>query len=244
MNIWFVVGFVCGVICTMLLIDNIKSLMAKKQYGILAAFAAIPIIAWGIYSKVGTPAGVTVSPSPVATAASANPMMANNQPSGQMSMPENHTPAANTAMNMDLGSLAGKLAEKLKANPNNPDGWILLARTYNNIKNYKEAVPAFEKGFELSKSKDPTLIAEYAEALANANNSFDGKASEKLAEALRIDPKNPKALILQGTNYFNKKDYANAIKSFEIVLATPNLDPEKLKQAQGSLDEAKKLMGK
>jgi len=48
-------------------------------------------------------------------------------------------------MNMDLSKLADRLAEKLKDNPNNADGWALLARTYVELKRHKDAVPAFEK---------------------------------------------------------------------------------------------------
>jgi cytochrome c-type biogenesis protein CcmH len=145
-------------------------------------------------------------------------------------------------MNMDLGKLADKLAEKLKANPENAEGWALLARTYVELKRHKESLPAFEKASALI-PKDPNLMADYADALAVSNsNQLDKKAEDLVDQALAINPMHVKALMLKATIEFNRKNYQQAIVNWEKLLTVSGLDAETTKQVRGNIEEARRMM--
>jgi cytochrome c-type biogenesis protein CcmH len=208
------------------LVPIVKPGIGRKPLLIAGLAIGVPLIAVLAYQKLGTPTAAT------------QPAMPMPPPAG--AMPPGHP--ANAMMNMDLGQLADKLAEKLKANPENADGWALLARTYVQVKRYKEAVPAFEKAAALL-PKDPHLMADYADALAmNSGGKFDAKSEALVDKALALDPAHVKALMLKATMEFNRKNYSKAIESWEKILTVPGLDAESTKEARGSIEEARRMI--
>ncbi len=62
-----------------------------------------------------------------------------------------------------IEGMAAKLAAKLERDPDNAEGWAMLARTYYALNRYNDAVPAFEKATALI-PKDAGLLADYADA--------------------------------------------------------------------------------
>ena len=205
----------------------LKPEIGRKPLLIGGVVVLIPLIAVALYQKIGTPTVATSAPMP-------------NMPPMQGAMPPGHPD--NPMMKMDLGQLADKLAEKLKNQPDNADGWALLARTYVEVKRHKDSIPAFEHAISLL-PKDARLLADYADALAVANGGvFDQKSHQLIDQALAIDPVNVKALMLKATVDFNAKNYGQAITSWKKILTVPGLDAETTKEAQGSIQEATRLM--
>ena len=83
------------------------------------------------------------------------------------------------------------------------------------LKEHKNAVGAFSKAVELIPNH-PQLFADYADALAVTNKgNFEGKSTELVEKALKIDPNHPKALLLAGTIAFNQADYSKAISNWQ-----------------------------
>jgi cytochrome c-type biogenesis protein CcmH len=108
-----------------------------------------------------------------------------------------------------------KLAARLKENPDDAQGWAMLARSYQNFKRYKEASDAYARAAELTGS-DAQLWAEHAETLALASGSkFEGQPLSSINKALQIDPKNEKALWLAGNAAFQSRNYKQAISYWE-----------------------------
>ena len=232
MIFWILVGLMSVLALAFVLLPIVKPGMGRKPLLIVGVTAGLPLLAILAYQKLGTP-GAVVAPQP----AMMPPMqqMAAGQPGA---MPADH---AKNMMNMDLGQLADRLAAKLKANPENADGWALLARTYVEIKRHKDALPAFEKASAML-PKDAQLMADYADALAIANGGkFEKQSRELIATALKLDPANAKGLMLKATLDFNDKNYSQAIESWEKILKLPGVSAETTKEARGSIDEAKKL---
>jgi len=228
MMFWILVGLMSVLALAFVLLPIIKPGMGRKPLLIVGLAVGVPLAAVVGYQKLGTPTAATT------------PAMPSMPPAMQgAGMPAGHPDQK--VMNMDLGQLADKLADKLKANPDNADGWALLARTYVEIKRYKESLPAFEKATALL-PKDAHLLADYADALAMSNGKFDKKAEGLVDQALALDPNHVKALMLRATLDFNRKDYAKAIQSWERLLKIPGLDAERTKQATGSIAEAKRMM--
>jgi len=228
MTFWILAGVMSVLALAFVLVPIVKPGMGRKPLLIGGLAVVIPLAAVLAYQQLGTPAAVTQMPMP--------PM----PPMTSGAMPPGHPDKG--MMNMDLGQLADKLAEKLKTQPDNADGWALLARTYVEVKRHKESLPAFEKAAALL-PRDPHLLADYADALAMSNGGkFDKKSQELVEQALKLDPLNVKALMLKATVAFNGKDYPTAIAAWEKILTVPGLDAETTKQSRGSIEEAKRLM--
>jgi cytochrome c-type biogenesis protein CcmH len=225
---WIIAGVMALLAVVLLLVPIlIKSkdttVTFPKPWLIGLLVVALPALAILTYKTLGNPQAIE-HPSP--------------PPS--MQMPAGH-PAADV-MNMDLSQLADKLAMKLKSQPDNAEGWALLARTYVQLKRHADAVAAFEKSASLL-SKDPSLMADYADALAiSQGGKFDEKAESLVDKALALDPAHIKALMLKATIEFNRKNYPVAIKSWEKLLTVQGLDAETTKEAQGSIEESRRLM--
>jgi cytochrome c-type biogenesis protein CcmH len=98
-----------------------------------------------------------------------------------------------------LEEMVGKLEERLKQNPGDVDGWLLLGRSQFVTQRFPRAAEAFGKAYELSGGKNLEAVVAYGEALALVDqNALQGKAGELFEEALKLDPQNPKALFYGG----------------------------------------------
>ena len=168
----------------------------------------IPFIAIIFYLKVGEP-NLIENPAPVGTPPAATSSEAPPERSQEQ-----------------IEANVAKLAAKLQANPNDLQGWTMLARSYSSLEKFSDAANAYAKAVELS-PKDADLLAEYAFATAMANGkSLQGKPMELINRALQVDPENAKVLQLAGSAAFEAKDYKKAVDYWERVLkrVPPNSD--------------------
>ncbi len=232
-----IIGFILGAVSTIIFISTFKSSKDKlpgekgsKINPLLGVFLLVPILAGLIYWKAGSPDAVSVS-APATT-----------MPIGGMGVQQ---PMGDGHEMGDLGAMAQKLAAKLEKSPENADGWALLAHTYVELKQHKDAVGAFEKAVNLIPN-DPQLLADYADALAVTNNSkFDAKSIDLVDRALKIDPNHQKALLLAGTIAFNQADYAKAISMWErLQPLISKEDTALIKDVAGNIAEAKAFANK
>jgi cytochrome c-type biogenesis protein CcmH len=144
---------------------------------------------------------------------------------------------------MQFAAAVDKLAAKLETQPDNADGWAILARSYSRLNRFAEAVPAYAKAIALSPN-DANLLADYADALAVSNDRrIEGEPLKLVERALKIDPDNAKALALAGTAAFDRKDYAGAVRYWERLAAIAPPDNQFMAQLQGSIAEARELGG-
>jgi len=133
------------------------------------------------------------------------------------------------------------LAKKLQTNPNDAEGWTMLARSYNSMERFGEAAGAYAKATELQ-PQDADLWAEYAFVTAMASNqSLEGRPMELVNQALKIDPDNAKALQLAGSAAFQTKNYTKAIDYWQRVLKQVPPDSPTAQAIQERIDEAKSL---
>lgn len=100
-------------------------------------------------------------------------------------------------------AMVDALAQKMEANPSDPKGWLLLARSQNALGRPEQAVQAFERALSLLPKRgaeEAFILADYADALVVVQQGkFDGKPYALIQEALKLDPNHPKALALAGT---------------------------------------------
>ncbi len=129
-----------------------------------------------------------------------------------------------------IAGMVDKLAARMKANPDDMQGWLMLARSYKAMGRYDEAGDAFAHA-ESEVLKSPDLLANYAETLAMANGKgFSGKPVQLIDKALKLDPKHPHSLFLAGAAAMEAGDPKKGITYWEslLPLVEPDSDIEKM----------------
>ena len=117
-----------------------------------------------------------------------------------------------------INEMVERLATRMKANPDDLEGWARLARAYKVQKRLPEAEAAYAKAGKLIDT-DPDLLTQYADVLAmRANNNLQGRPLALINKALVLNPKHPTALMLAGTAALDRGDFKLAITHWETVL--------------------------
>jgi cytochrome c-type biogenesis protein CcmH len=180
--------------------------------------AAVPLVAIGLYFAVGNPDSLV--PERVAGA---------GEPHG--------------VTQQQVEAMVEQLAARMRANPSDPEGWRILARSYAVLGRFKESVEAYANAAARIPN-DAQLLADYADALGMAQGrTLEGEPEKLIARALAIDPANTKALALAGTAAFNRKDYARAIEYWQRMLAVLPPDAETVQAVRSNIAEARALAG-
>ena len=143
----------------------------------------------------------------------------------------------------EVDEMVARLAARLEKNPEDPRGWMMLARSYYVMQRMPEAVAAYAKAADKIKD-DADFYADYADALAmSQGRRIDGKPLQLIKEALKIDPGHPKALAMAGTEAFYRKDYPAALGFWEKLLPLLPPDSEMAKSVAGGIAEAREFGG-
>ena len=188
---------------------------ARKPWTVAAlAAVAVPLIAFGTYLAVGNPAASDA----VAVAAAPKP-------------------ADGSATDAQIVEMVESLAKKVRERPADAEGWALLARSMAALGRFGESADAYEHLAKLVPG-DAQILADYADSLGMAQGrSLRGRPYELAREALRIDPKNRKALALAGTAAADAGDFAAAIGHWQRLAAELPADSADHAQVQAILTE-------
>jgi len=180
----------------------------------------IPALALGIYTRLGKPELIGLTASPMAQAAG------------------NHG-------SDDVGSIEDMitaLKEKLKNQPEDAEGWYMLARSYMSQKQYPEAVDAMKKVVAL-KSDNANILMQYADALAMTNNGrVSGEPEKIIHQALELEPNHPEALWLAGIAAEEQNQHEKAIGHWEKALGQMQEDPESKQLLNEAIADARSKM--
>lgn len=122
-----------------------------------------------------------------------------------------------------INTMVAQLAEKMKANPDDMQGWLMLARSYNALGRYDDAVQAFGKAEKVI-NDNPDLLASYAETIAMAGGKgLVGKSQQLVEKALKINPNHGHSLFLAGAAAMEAGDNKKGIAYWEALL--PQVEP-------------------
>ena len=200
--------------------------------GLLAMIGVVVLAIAGVgYWWMGSPSRAGVEPAGVAAAGAGQ----NGQPNGGA--------ASHLTTAEQIEAMTEKLTSRLKEQPDDAEGWSMLARSYTVLGRHPEALPAYERAVAL-RADDAQLLADYADSLAVKNKRvLAGEPMKWVEKALKIDPRNVKALALAGTHAFDRKDYAGAVKYWDQVVQFGPADSHYVQQVQASLAEARELGG-
>jgi cytochrome c-type biogenesis protein CcmH len=171
------------------------------QWAVVLLVVAIPLMALALYQQLGSRQIIPLlEQSSTATATSGSP--------GQHAMGE-----------QSLEQMVNTLAERMKDEPDNLRGWVLLARSYETLNRYADALVAYRNARRLS-GDNPEVLADYADALVMANGGrFNDEAGEVLQKAVEAQPDNVKALWLIGHWKNQQGAYSEALTYWQRAAA-------------------------
>ncbi|MGD9870543.1 MAG: c-type cytochrome biogenesis protein CcmI [Thauera sp.] len=137
--------------------------------------------------------------------------------------------------------MVGSLEARLKEEPDNAEGWAMLARTYLILQDYPKAATAYAQ-LDRVVPDNPNVLSDWADVVA-AMEGFGGKAEELVQRALQVSPGHPKALALAGTAAYQRNDFAGAVGYWERILAQiPAGDPS-AEGVRASINDARAKAG-
>ena len=140
----------------------------------LALMLLVPAAAFTLYQRLGTPVAAVA-----ATAADGG--------------------TGHEMSERQIATMVESLAERLKQHPDDANGWVLLAHSYQALERFTEAADAYAHADALIPN-NASLLADYADTLAMAQGRrLEGAPAALIQRALAIDPKHKKALALAGT---------------------------------------------
>ncbi len=151
-------------------------------------------------------------------------------------MPADHPDVAQQRDLPSVEKMVSDLAARLKAQPDDPQGWFMLGRSYLALGRYQDAVDAFQHTHKLV-GDEPDVLVAYADALAMAQGGrLSGKPMELVQQALDKDPNSATALWLAGMGYRETGQLDKAIRSWQKAKAL--LPPDAGKEIQALIDDA------
>ncbi len=105
----------------------------------------------------------------------------------------------------DINAMTAQLEERLRAEPDNVEGWLMLGRTYAQLEQISDSRRAYRQAMALDASSEAKLgVAEADIMLDRANLLRD--AGRLVEEVLAAEPDNPKALFYGGMVSMAKQD--------------------------------------
>lgn len=178
---------------------------------------AMPALVVGLYYKLGTPDALK----PQAAAEAGSHALTPQQ----------------------IQAMAAKLAERLQANPDDGEGWLMLGRSYATLGRYAESAAAFGRATTLL-PPSANLLADYADIMAMAQGRRLGGEPEKIiGRALSIDPRHIKSLALLGSAAFERGDFNGAIQAWRTILTLVPPDSSVAQSIGNSIADAQRRMG-
>ncbi len=144
-----------------------------------------------------------------------------------------------------MGDSVEKLAAKLKSQPDNHEGWFLLAQSYLNMAEFEKSAAAFK--FLMDKfPQDHGLASYYAEVIYLADGrEMSPRASAAIDRTLSLNPADVTMLEIKAMGEFQKGDLLGSLGLFQRALAS-NPDPERadlIQKAISRLEEDLTALG-
>jgi cytochrome c-type biogenesis protein CcmH len=180
--------------------------------------------------RLGKPAPEGTATSDAASGATPGPSAADIEAAQSMTPEQQQT---------FINDMVGRLAEKLKANPGDLDGWVRLARAYQVLQRSDDARNAWAKAAALAPARLDVQL-DYADAIIAGRSDLDRYLPPEFVEAVgrvrTLDPKNPLGLYYGGLVARVAGDKAEARKLWNQVLDQLPPDAPQRAELQKELD--------
>jgi cytochrome c-type biogenesis protein CcmH/NrfG len=143
-----------------------------------------------------------------------------------------------------IEAMVSRLATRLKNDPEDVDGWRMLAHSYETLRRFDAAVDAYRHLLALEPN-NPNELANAAVALGmTLNQDLSGEPERLIDRALAINPHHVQALALKGSAAYERGDYAQAIGPWKKILAMVPSDSDMARSIGASVQKAESLAAK
>ena len=174
----------------------------------------VPLLVAGVYLKIGAPEHLQI----------AGP----GQPAAPQA-PENMPP---------VEELVVVLEQRLNAEPNNPQGWFLLGRTFMKMGDFDGAVRAY-RGLNKTLPDNPTAMISLADALAmQADGQVPDEAMTLLQNTLKIEPRAATAMWLAGRGAAQRGQFEQALSYWQQAYPLLADQPQAQQQLRALMEQA------
>jgi cytochrome c-type biogenesis protein CcmH len=188
-----------------------------RDWSPIAVGLLLPAAAVALYAAIGTPQAVLAPPA-VADAPAIGPAQ--------------------------IEAMVNRLAERLKTEPDDVEGWRMLAHSYETLRRFDAAVEAYRHLIALEPN-NANGLTDAAVALGMAlNQDLSGEPERLIDRALAINPNHVQALALKGSAAYERGDYAQAIPPWKRILAMVPQDSDMARSIGASVEKAEALAAK
>lgn len=200
--------------------DATQHVSSSKPMAVFLVLA-VPVLAGLIYWQIGAYQLVDAQP-----------------PAPEQAQQQQHAPQ------MSIEEAVAKLEQRLQQEPDNVEGWFMLARTYAAMSQYDKAVTAYQEVLKREGETDANLLLRYVDALAMTRQGrFDGEPLQYLQKALSLDPHHPQGLWMMGMAQAQQGNMEQALLNWYQVL--PQLEDERaLSQLNQMIADAEQQLDK
>jgi len=140
-----------------------------------------------------------------------------------------------TAANVQ--AMIAPLLERLKQNPNDAEGWVMLGRSYIYLQQYQNAADVYAE-MNRRQPDDIEIMLNYADTLAmSRNGQLAGEPASLIYKALQMAPDNNDALWLAGMAKVEEGDAAQAMSYWEKLAKQLPADSATLQQVRQMIAE-------
>lgn len=124
----------------------------------------------------------------------------------------------------DVNKALDQLRAHLASQPNDVQGWLLLAQAEMEMQQPEEARKAFEQALKLGPDNTSAMVGwAQADSTASADHHISGHARELLERAVKLEPNNQRGLWLLGISDFQQGRFAEAASTWRTL--QPLLEP-------------------
>ena len=132
-------------------------------------------------------------------------------------------PAAQDAAMPPIELMLEGLEAKLRTNPTDVAGWLMLGRSNFQLQRYPQAAKAYEQAYTLTEGKNVEAILGLGEALAFADErQLTTRSAQLFERAMELAPDHPKALWYAGLVAYQSRQFDVARERWARLVA---LDP-------------------
>lgn len=133
-----------------------------------------------------------------------------------------------------IEEMTARLEQAVQSNPEAPEGWYFLGRSYMAQERPVEAARAFEQAVKVA-GREPELLGQWAQALYFAGGKqWTAQLNALTGEALQADPEEVTSLGLLGIAAYEEQRFQDAIGYWErLVAVLPEGDPSRQAIAGG-----------
>jgi cytochrome c-type biogenesis protein CcmH len=125
---------------------------------------------------------------------------------------------------ISLPQAIAQLREHLAQQPDDQQGWMLLAQTSAMMRQPGDARDAWDHVLKLDANNAEAMVGwAESDSMLRADHQIEGRARELLQRAVKQHPDNQRGLWLLGISDFQRGDYRNAAATWRLL--QPQLEP-------------------